>query len=364
MRNVAIFNVWKNFLFGLWFLSILLFTLSFTSIAQDQNSSLNKPQGLTTDKLGDLLIADTGNNRILRLDSVGKVAIVAGIGTANFGGDGEPAVNAALNAPKGLLIDAIGNLYIADSGNHRVRKIDAATKIITTVAGTGEGGFSGDGGTATRAQLYEPSSIALDKAGNLHIADTGNDRIRRVDSATGIISTVAGNGKSGALNDTKIGDLLKFALGNPLGDGNKATKAILSSPIDIIFDGANNLFIADEGHSRIRKVDAKSKRIKKVILTGNYVSKLSETNQKNQAAGSPTAFVIDNKGNIFIASSSDQIQRVDWKSKKVIVIAKGFNNPSDIIFDGKGNLLVADTENNRIQRINLTDNSVSTIIEK
>lgn len=266
--------------------------------------------------------------------------------------------------PKGLLTDEMGNLYIADSGNHRIRKIDSATKIITTVAGTGEGGFNGDGGIATRAQLYEPSSIALDKAGNLYIADTRNNRIRRVDSATGIISTVAGNGKSEGLDDTKIGDLLKFILGNPLGDGNKATEAILNSPSDIIFDSANSLFIADEGHSRIRKVDAKSKRIKKVILTGNYVSKASETNTDNRAEGSPTAFVLDNRGNIYIASSSNQIQRVDGKSKKVTVIAKEFKNPSDIIFDAKGNLLVADTENNRIQRINLLDDSVGTITGK
>ena len=178
MSYKMIFGVWKQFLLSLSFLLTVIVILSLTCASQDQIISLNKPQGLAVDNLGNLFIADTENHRILRLGSDGKIVVIAGNGAKAFEGDGEIAVNAALNTPKSLVVDEIGNIYVADSGNNRIRKIDATSKIITTIVGTGEVGFGGDGGMATRAQLKDPSSIILNKSGNLYIADTQNDRIR------------------------------------------------------------------------------------------------------------------------------------------------------------------------------------------
>src|SRR5438093_580860 len=152
-------------------------------------------------------------------------------------GDGGDATIANLNSPAGVAVDSSGNLYIADLGNERIRKIAAATGIITTVAGNGVLGFAGDGGAATSASLNSPDSVALDASGNLYIADQSNHRIRRVAAATGIITTVAGNG------------INTFA-----GDGGAATSASLNHPDRVALDASGNLYIADQRNNRIRKV--------------------------------------------------------------------------------------------------------------
>lgn len=172
--------------------------------------------------------------------------------------------------------------------------------------------------------------------------------------------------------------------GNPLGDGGKATKAFLSEPTDVILDAAGNSFIADTGHMRVRRVDSKSKRIKTVIMTGNYVASAREGGAKveNRAPGSPLALALDKSGNLYIASSSNQIQRLDAKSRKVAVVAgdadgrKGYggdneqsnkaflNSPGQILLDSKGNLVIADTGNNRIRYVDLERKLISTIVGK
>jgi hypothetical protein len=209
------------------------------------SAQLNHPLSVTLDAAGDLYIADTSNNRIRKVDTNGIIITVAGNGTAGFSGDGGLATNAGLNLPQGVAVDAAGNLYFADTWDMRVRKVDT-NGIITTVAGNGSHGFSGNGGPATSAELFRPSGVAVDAAGNLYIADADNDRIRKVD-VNGTISTVAGNGVYG------------FS-----GDGGPATQAELyqSSPFPwgvILFsvadDGPGNLYIADSGNSVIRKVD-------------------------------------------------------------------------------------------------------------
>ena len=198
---------------------------------------LYHPHGVATDGAGNLYIADPGNERIRKVDSAGVITTIAGDGTKGFSGDGGPAVEAQLNFPSGVAVDGAGNLYIADTGNRRIRKVDA-TGTITTVAGSGEPGFSGDGGPAVEAQLAFPTGVALDGAGNLYIVDSVNHRIRKVDSA-GTITTVAGTGESG------------FS-----GDGGPASEAQLSRPFGVAVDGAGNLYIADTGNRRIRKVDS------------------------------------------------------------------------------------------------------------
>src|SRR5438445_557628 len=168
-----------------------------------------------------------------------SINTVAGNGFSGFAGDGGAATSASLNFPEGAALDTRGNLYIADYDNHRIRKVAAATGIITTVAGNGSPGFAGDGGAATSASLFRPTGVALDASGNLYVADQDNYRVRKVAAATGIITTVAGNGSP------------TFA-----GDGGAATSASLNSPTGVALDASGNLYIADTGNHRIRKVAA------------------------------------------------------------------------------------------------------------
>ena len=187
------------------------------------SAQLNSPWDVAVDGSGNLYIADRNNNRIRKVDSSGNISTVAGTGTAGFSGDGAAATAAQLQNPQGVALDGSGNLYIADRGNQRIRKVDSAG-VISTVAGNGMAGFGGDSGAATAAQLWDPSRVALDGAGNLYIVDRVNDRIRKVDSA-GVISTVAGREQ-------------------------------LSTPWGVASDGAGNLYIADTGNHRIHKVDS------------------------------------------------------------------------------------------------------------
>ena len=199
---------------------------------------LHSPGGVAVDAVGNLFVADTYNNRIREVSASGIITTVAGGGAYNgFGGDGGPATAASLGFPNGVAVDAFGNLFIADTSNSRIRKVSAGG-IITTVAGTGTAGFSGDGGLAMAAQMSSPAGVLVDAAGNLFIADAGNQRIRKV-SAGGIITTVAGTGTAG------------FS-----GDGGPATDAQLSVPYGVAVDAFGNLFIADTGNQRIRTVSA------------------------------------------------------------------------------------------------------------
>ncbi len=201
-------------------------------------AQLNGPFGVAPDGAGNLYIADTFNNRIRKVDAATSfISTVAGDGSAGDGGDGGAAAAAQLDAPSGVALDGAGNLYIADTFNNRIRKVDAATSFISTVAGDGSAGYGGDGGAAAAAQLQDPFGVAADGAGNLYIADANNNRIRKVDAATGFISTVVGDGSPG------YG-----------GDGGAAAAAQLSGPLGVAADGAGNLYIADTFNYRIRKV--------------------------------------------------------------------------------------------------------------
>ena len=164
---------------------------------------LDSPFGVAADTEGNLYIADSHSNRILRVSAgSGIITTIAGTGSYGFSGDGGAATAAELKAPYCVALDPAGNLYITDLANHRIRKIAAESRIITTVAGNGsQQGFSGDGGAATAAGLWWPGGVALDSAGNLYIADTWNQRIRKVAALSGIITTVAGNGSQGFSGD-------------------------------------------------------------------------------------------------------------------------------------------------------------------
>ena len=322
-------------------------------------AQLNYPVGVAVDGSGNLYIADLGNHRIRKVDAAGVISTVAGAGSTGesgggFGGDGGPATAAQLRSPAGVALDGAGNLYIADALNNRIRKVDSAG-TITTVAGAGTEGFGGDGGPATAAQLYRPAGVALDGAGNLYIADFGNNRIRKVDAA-GVISTVAGAGSTGESG------------GGFGGDGGPAVAARLYLPRGVALDGAGNLYIADLLNHRIRKVDAAG-----VIST---VAGAGSTGESGGGFGGdggpavaarlnfPVGVAVDGSGNLYIADTdNDRIRKVDAAGVISTVAGGGYggdggpavaaqlNWPFDVALDGAGNLYIADWLHNRIRKV-------------
>ena len=314
------------------------------------NASLSNPQGVAVDGFGNLLIADSGNNRIREISTSGIITTVAGTNGGPYFGDGGPAINAGLNQPTGAAVDASGNLFIADYGNNRIRQVDT-DGIITTLAGTNISGFSGDGGTAINAQLFLPQSVAQDATGNLFIADTRNNRIRKI-GADGIITTIAGTNASG------------FS-----GDGGPATIAKLSAPQGVTADVAGNLFIADTGNNRIRKISTNG-IIATVAGTNSFGYAGDDGPSANAKLFHPTSVVVDDFGNLFIADSlNNRIRQVN--SDGIITTVAGtsssgffgdggpatnarLNKPYCIAVDASENLFIADTFNQRIRRVTST----------
>ncbi len=198
-------------------------------------AKVNWPAGMVIDRAGNLLFADSRNNRVRKIDPSGVITTIAGTGTASFSGDGGPATAATLSAPWGLAIDTNGSLFIADQANNRIRKVDTSG-IMSTIAGVSSAGYTGDGGAATAAQLNGPYGVAADRSGFVYIADYNNNRVRKI-SLLGIISTYAGTGTAG------------FS-----GDGGPATAANVSHPQQLAVDGSGNLYIACPGAMRVRVV--------------------------------------------------------------------------------------------------------------
>jgi trimeric autotransporter adhesin len=195
-----------------------------------------EPRGCAIDPQGDVFVAETGANRVVKLDPGGSVTTVAGTGRAGWSGDGGQATSAELSAPEGLAVDQQGRLYIADAGNNVVRKVDLADGTITTVAGNGHAGDLGDRDPAIKAELYLPTGVAVDSHGILYIADSANNKVRKVDLA-GTISTLVGTGQAGFK-----------------GDNGPASDAELNNPVALAVDNAGNLYIADLGNNRVRLV--------------------------------------------------------------------------------------------------------------
>ena len=326
------------------------------------HKQLNYPLSVAADGAGNVYIADTSNHRIRKVNTAtGEIVTVAGTGQWGFSGDGGPAVNARLDRPHGVALDGSGNLYIADTNNQRIRKVDASGRIAT-VAGNGALGFWGDGGPAVDAPLRFPFNVAADGSGNLYIADTFNNCIRKVDPA-GRITTVAGTGAVGPLN------------GWFSGDGGPAVDAGLNTPADVAVDRAGNLYIADTWNHRIRKVDPAG-RITTVAGTGGAGATGLDGGGYAGAGGpavsarldAAAGVAVDDAGNLYIADWNNQrIRKVDAASGTIAAIAgsgaRGYggdggpplravmNRPQAVALDGNGNLYVADSENNRIRRV-------------
>ena len=310
-------------------------------------AQLARPSGIAYDSAGDLFVADANNHVIREITPGGTIITVAGTGIAGFGGDGGPATAALLDTPASVTIDADRTLYIADSHNHRIRKVTQGT--MSTVAGTGTSGFSGDGGPALSAQFALPSALALDASGNLYIADTNNHRVRKITG--GAISTVAGNGEE------------LFA-----GDGGAATAASLDQPTGLALDGAGNLYIADKNNHRVRVVSSAG-----IIstLAGSGGSDLAGSfggdggTATSASLAKPVGLSVDGSGNVYVADTNNQrIRQISAGGVITTAVGTGdqgfggdggvatgaiLNSPRGMGTDSTGNLLLADTHNERLR---------------
>lgn len=310
-------------------------------------AEINSPYGVSVDTHGNVYIADTLNSVVRKVDASGNIITVAGNGTQGFSGDGGPAISARLYSPTRAVADAAGNLYIADYYNSRIRKVDTSG-TITTFAGSGNQAFGGDGGPATAADLNLPYSVAVDSGGNVFIMDTWNNRVRRVDSS-GTITTVVGTGFAGVL-----------------GDGGPATSAQLNEAEDIAVDGHGNLFIDDYGNSRIRKVDTAG-----IITTiaGNSNNGYAGDGGPATSAtlNQPTGVAVAASGNVYIADfQNNRIRKVDT-SGTITTFAgtgtfsslgdggpptsAGLSNPMEVAVDANEHVYIADTQNMRIRKV-------------
>ena len=310
-------------------------------------ASLSGPCAVAVDAAGNLFIADQNNGRIRKVDAWGIITTVAGNGSHGYDGDGGPARRAGLAAPGAVAVDAADDLFIADYFNARILRVDPHG-IITTAAGNGANGFAGDGGPATQASLSAPCAVAADAAGNLFIADENNYRIRKVDTQ-GIITTVAGNGTN------------SYA-----GDGWLAVEAGLSAPKGVAVDAAGNLYIADENNHRIRRVD-KDGFIRTVA--GNGTARYSGDGGPATQAGLvyPCSLAVDVRGNLYFADAgTPRVRRVDAHGIITTVagngtigfagdggpaIAAALANPQGVAVDASGRLWLADQGNDRIRAV-------------
>jgi sugar lactone lactonase YvrE len=364
-----------------------------------RNAMLFAPIGLAFDPAGNMIVADDGNNRIRKIDTAGVISTIAGTGQAGFSGDGGPAIAAQMNAPWGLVLDTAGNIYFSDILNERIRKIDGAG-IITTVAGNGTEGYNGDGIPATLAELDLPRDLAVDAVGNVFIADTMNHRVRVV-SVLGVINTFAGNGIQGYTGDG--GPATSAEIGNPRGvlvhgnslliangghatirivnfttgiiqtfagsdigydgDGNPPLLTEFDGPTGLLFTSTGSLLVGDQGNARIREVTPTVTTTKAGGFVGdNRIGTLA-------VLTAPENLAFDPSGDYYIADrGGNRIRKVDGGSGQITTIVNqlgisGYtgdggpavsaeiNLPYGVAADGSGNIYIADTSNSVIRKV-------------
>jgi len=315
-------------------------------------------RGVATDFAGNVYFSDSfsfssdSSHRIWKRSPDGMITSVAGNGIPGYSGDGGPATGAQLNSPFGVAVDAAGNLYIGDDGNNRVRKV-SINGIITTIAGNGVAGYSGDGGLAITAQLYGPMSVAVDTAGNVYIADAANSRIRKV-STGGIITTIAGKGG--------------YAFS---GDGGAAINAEFSFPVGVAVDGAGNVYVADSC-----AIDLCSYRIRKISVAGIITTIAGNGGggfsgdgglAVNAEIGELEGVTVDGNGSVFIPdTTNNRIRKVSPDGIITTIAGNGIagysgdgglatnaqlKNPTGVAVDTAGNLYIADFGNGRIRKV-------------
>ncbi|MEO6547417.1 MAG: T9SS type A sorting domain-containing protein [Ferruginibacter sp.] len=310
------------------------------------SATFNAINGVTVDKLGNIFIADSYNNRIRKINVAGIITTVAGNGGAGFTGDWAAATSAQVYRPVNIAFDTAGDLLITSS--YRVRKVTNATGIIKTIAGSGSGGYCGDGGQISAAQFYHPAGITADLFGNIFLVDRDNNRIRKITN-TGVITTVAGNGKPGYNGDARL-----------------ATSAQLNLPTAVAADAAGNLYISDYGNARIRKVTAATGLISTLAGTGTTGFNGDGPGLTTKIFG-PDGITVDAAGNVLFADQFNmRIRKITTAGLVVTVAGNGvagfsgdggsallasLNWPKDVKTDLAGNLYIADRHNNRVRKV-------------
>jgi uncharacterized protein (TIGR03437 family) len=314
------------------------------------NARFSTPNGVAVDAKGNFYIADMFNDRIRKVDSNGIITTIAGRFGGTFGGDGGPATEAGLFDPAGVAVDAIGNVYIADMDNFRIRKVDPGGKI-STVAGNGAFGFTGDNVPATQTALSSPTAVAIDSAGNLYIADLFNRRVRQV-NPQGIITTVTGTGQAGYD-----------------GDGGPATQARIESPESLALDRLGNLYIADSANNVVRKVDTVG-MISTFAGTGQGGFSGDNGQARQARLNSPRGVAVDMAGKVYISDAgNDRIRQVDtngiittiagngqtgYNGDGMLAFQASFFEPVGLTVDPYGVIYIADSYNDRIRMLKST----------
>jgi sugar lactone lactonase YvrE len=319
------------------------------------NARINASQGIAVDAAGNVYVAEYAGHVVRKIDATGMISTVAGVADkAGFNGDNQPAARAMLAAPSDVAIGPDASLYIIDKGNNRIRRVNSSG-VISTVVGNGQQGFSGDNGSAVQAKLNLPSAIAFDAAGNMYIADTGNHRVRRV--AGGVITTIAGNGSFGYS-----------------GDGGPALQAKFKSINDVAVSPSGDVYVADSLNNRIRKIS--NGTVSTVVGTGSFnIASLSQLGDGKAASAAivrwPFAIAFDNAGNLYVAEhGSNRIRRVGTNGTISTVVGSGdprvggstgdggpadraqLFGPSGVVVDAAGNVYVSDSRNFRVRKIN------------
>jgi len=352
------------------------------------------PYQVSRDSANNIYFADPNHHQIFKRDAVtGETTVVAGTGESGFSGDGGQAAQAKLDNPRGVFVTSGGFIYIADTENHRVRKVDASG-VITTAAGTGTGGYSGDSGPAAGAQLNKPTAVDVDGSGNIYIADTDNHRVRKVD-ASGIITTIAGTGTAGyngdsrpaitaSLNkpcgvfeswgwiyiaDTENNRIRRIApskiiftaagtgTGGYSGDGGTATSAQINKPWAIAYAGWGGFYIADTDNHRVRQVDGLG-----IITTAAGTGLPGYTGDGGPAVSArldkPKGLCLDGLGQLILAdTNNNRLRQVDSSGIITSLLTSGglgLDKARQIALDSAGNLYIADTNNNQICKLSLS----------
>ena len=314
-------------------------------------AEIYNPTGITIDNWGNLYFADNSNNCIRKVDTNGVISTVAGNGSSGYFGDGFAATQASLNAPSDVVVDAVGNIYIADAGNGRIRMVNT-NGIISTYAGAGTPGFSGDNGPALNAQFASLSFLSIDNNGNLYITDNDNNRIRKINTTTGIITTIVGSGAQGHS-----------------GDGGPATNAKIAGVLGLTVDLNGNLYFTEQDNQYIRKVSANG-TITTIAGNGSAGHSGDGGAAINASFNNPSGLAIDAEGNMYISELFSQCVRKISNTGIISTIAGDGNaafggdgtiatsaslyGPQDVTVDGKGNLYISDYFNNRIRFVTCT----------
>ncbi len=319
-----------------------------------RRAGLNQPFDVALDQQGNLYFSEANNHCVRRVQrSSGQIITVAGSGQAGYSGDGGPATQAQLNSPYGIALDTANNLYLVDRLNACIRVVEAATGIIHTVAGTGQPGFSGDGGPAHRAQFHEPNDIVLDGQGRAFIADVRDHRVRVVDLHSGIITTFAGIGEAGSS-----------------GDGGLASRAALLGPRALAFGPTGDLYICLRNDHKVRKVDMRTGIIRTVAGTGEPGYAGDHGPALRATFNGPKEIAVDRQDNIVLVDTENHcIRRIEAASGLVTTVAgtgqpggggdggpataATLKRPHGACVDELGNIYIGDSENHRIRVVSM-----------